>query len=262
MLVLITILFPILAGIVLWRYCTKTGNNGHVLYGAAVLITDALAVLTMVTAKPVTLFTFSPRITFAFALDAIGKWFLIISLIVYTCILFYSFVYMKVQEREPSFLAFYFVSFGALIAVCCASNMVTIYFAFELTTFSTVPLVLHDQTKEAVAAGMKFLFYSVGGALAGFVDRLQNCTKVLMPVTGFISQLLAMLPDGIMIFTRRTALHERKRWSEDIHPGQLRTLKEREEQAAMPVVINFSFAIMMMCLGILIVFGVILFVYL
>ena len=83
-----------------------------------------------------------------------------------------------------------------------------------------------------------------------------------MPVGKAITRFLALLPDGIMIFSRSTVLHERNRLSEEVHPGQLQTLTKREEQAAAPVVINFSFAIMMTCLGILIVFGVILFVYL
>ena len=102
----------------------------------------------------------------------------------------------------------------------------------------------------------------IGGALARFVDQLPNAAKVIMPVGKAITRFLAVLPDGIMIFSRHTALHERKRLSEEVHPSQIQTLRKREEQAAAPVVINFSFAIMMTCLGILIVFGVILFVHL
>ena len=102
----------------------------------------------------------------------------------------------------------------------------------------------------------------IGGALARFVDRLPDAAKVIMPVGKAITRFLALLPDGIMIFSRSTVLHERNRLSEEVHPNQLQTLTKREEQAAAPVVINFSFAIMMTCLGILIVFGVILFVYL
>ena len=86
--------------------------------------------------------------------------------------------------------------------------------------------------------------------------------KILPGIGGALARFLALLPDGIMIFSRSTVLHERNRLSEEVHPGQLQTLTKREEQAAAPVVINFSFAIMMTCLGILIVFGVILFVYL
>ena len=32
-----------------------------------------------------------------------------------------------------------------------------------------MPLVLHDRTKEAISAGLKYLFYSIGGALMGLM---------------------------------------------------------------------------------------------
>ena len=199
MLILLSIIFPILSGIVLWHRNTRSGQNGHALYGAAVIITDVLAVLTMFFGKPVTLFSLSPKVTFSFSLDVMGKWFLFVSMVLYTCCLFYSFIYMKVQEREPTFYAFYFVSFGALIAVCCAANMVTIYFAFELTTLSTVPLVLHEQTQAAVAAGLKFLFYSIGGALLGLFGVFFLYT--------YAGAEVSFVPGGVLDLTK-TAGHE------------------------------------------------------
>ena len=38
------------------------------------------------------------------------------------------------------------------------------YLRFELMTLLSVALVLHSLTKEAVAAGMKYLLYSIAGA--------------------------------------------------------------------------------------------------
>ena len=199
MLILLSILFPIISGIILWYRNTRSGQNGHALYGAAIIITDILALLAMFFGKPVTLCSFSPRVTLSFSLDVMGKWFLVVSLILYTCCLFYSFIYMKVQEREPTFFAFYFVSLGALIAVCCAANMVTIYFAFELTTLSTVPLVLHEQTQAAVAAGLKFLFYSIGGALLGLFGVLF--------LYAYAGSDVSFVPGGVLDIAK-TAGHE------------------------------------------------------
>ncbi|MBQ4362039.1 MAG: proton-conducting membrane transporter [Lachnospiraceae bacterium] len=158
-----------MCGVVLLSRNEKAGEWGSAFYIAAILITDALALLAIFFGEPVELLHLSPKVRLALYVDAIGKWFLITAIFLYTCVLFYSLVYMKVKERKPVFYGFYFISLGALIAVCFAENMVTIYLAFELTTLSTVPLVLHEQTKEAVAAAMKFLFYSIGGALLGLV---------------------------------------------------------------------------------------------
>ena len=169
MLIILSILFPVLAGIILYIRNVHKEQEGHGLYTAALLITDALAVLAVLYSGPVTLFRLSDMVTISFSFDRIGVWFLAAVLILYTCVLFYSFVYMRIEERDSSFFAFYFISLGALIAVCSSANLVTIYFAFEITTLSTVPLVLHEQTKAAVAAGLKYLCYSIGGALLGLL---------------------------------------------------------------------------------------------
>ena len=172
MLIILSILFPVLAGIILYIRNVHKEQEGHGLYTAALLITDALAVLAVLFSGPVTLFRLSDMVTISFSFDRIGVWFLAAVLILYTCVLFYSFVYMRIEERDSSFFAFYFISLGALIAVCSSANLVTIYFAFEITTLSTVPLVLHEQTKAAVAAGLKYLFYSIGGALLGLLGSV------------------------------------------------------------------------------------------
>ena len=169
MLILLSILFPVAAGIILYMRNVHREKEGHGLYTAAMLITDALAILAVRYGGAVTLFRLSDMVKISFSFDRIGVWFLAAVLLLYTCVLFYSFVYMRIEERDASFFAFYFISLGALIAVCSADNLVTIYFAFEITTLSTVPLVLHEQTKAAVAAGLKYLFYSIGGALLGLL---------------------------------------------------------------------------------------------
>lgn len=43
------------------------------------------------------------------------------------------------------------------------------YLCFELMTLLSVALVLHSLTKEAVAAGMKYLLYSIAGAMMGLL---------------------------------------------------------------------------------------------
>ena len=79
---------------------------------------------------------------------------------------------MDHEERPNVFFAFHFISFGMMIALSMAGNLVTMYLCFEMVTLSTVPLVLHELSKEAVAAGMKYMFYSIGGALMGLLRGL------------------------------------------------------------------------------------------
>ena len=53
---------------------------------------------------------------------------------------------------------------GVLIGLDHAGNLITLYLFFELMTLSSLPLVLHTLTHDAVMAGLKYLFYSVAGA--------------------------------------------------------------------------------------------------
>ena len=169
MLTLLTIFFPILSGIILYFRNLKQGSSPHRPYAICMAITDVLAVLAIFFAKPFVLFSVYPHVSFAFSLDTVGRWFMAAVVIAYTLALSYTFVYMRIEERDSTFFCFYFVSMGALLAVCMSANLVTAYFAFEITTLSTVPLVLHEQTQAAVAAGLKYLFYSIAGALMGLL---------------------------------------------------------------------------------------------
>ena len=109
----------------------------------------------------------SEGVAIIFRADTLGRCFLAVTILLYTSVLFYSFEYMKMEERIPTFYAFYLISMGALIAECFAGNLVTMYLSFEFLTLTSMPLVLHERTKEAVAAGLKYLFYSVAGAMMG-----------------------------------------------------------------------------------------------
>lgn len=192
MLYVVAIAFPIIWGTITFLKYRREENWPRGPYVFGILVTDILALLAMLSGKAITLFTLSPKVSFAFAMDPIGKWFLAAVLLLYSFTLFYAFVYLKIEEHIPTFLAFYFISLGALIAVCSSANLVTIYFAFELTTLTTVPLVLHEQTKEAVAAGMKYLFYSIGGALLGLLGVFFLYTYASDPSTFVAGGVLDM----------------------------------------------------------------------
>ncbi len=167
MFIILTILFPVIAGILVSCMKAPSYRARCIRYAAVSLVSAVLGIILIFIGGSITLFSFSENVTFSFMLDPIGKVFLSTVLILYTCTAFYAFEYMSVEAYQPLFFAFYYISLGAMIAVCASANLVTVYFCFEMATLSTVPMVLHERTKEAVAAGMKYLFYSVGGALMG-----------------------------------------------------------------------------------------------
>ncbi|MBQ1852983.1 MAG: proton-conducting membrane transporter [Lachnospiraceae bacterium] len=79
----------------------------------------------------------------------------------------FSFGYLKEDERETKYQMFSLLSLGALLGVCYSGNLITTYLFYEMMTLVTFPLVLHERTKEAVSAGLTYLYYSVAGAFLG-----------------------------------------------------------------------------------------------
>lgn len=171
---LCTILVPILAG----AGCSvaRLGRRRRRLsYAAVLLLTDLLGVLSILGGKSMRLFPLTEDLRLAFALDGLGKFFLAAALILYTLVCCYAFAYMELEEREEVFFAFYFASFGAMISVCMAANLVSLYLCFELATLTSMPMVLHERTVEAVSGALKYLFYSIGGALLGLLAVMCLC---------------------------------------------------------------------------------------
>ncbi len=76
-----------------------------------------------------------------------------------------------------------------LIGLDFSANLVTMYVFYELMTLTSLPLVLHELTKDAVMAGLKYLFYSVAGAFLALFGILFLAS---------ISGTLAFTPGGVL----------------------------------------------------------------
>lgn len=71
---------------------------------------------------------------------------------------------MAKEEHLRRYYGFYLMTLGVLMALCFAGSIVTFYMFYEAMTLLTFPLVLHTMKRDAVAAGIKYLIYSVVGA--------------------------------------------------------------------------------------------------
>lgn len=228
---LIAFLFPMAAGVCISVWPGLSGKTRSRLYAAAVVITDVLCIAAMRTGGTGTLFAVTRQAAAVFRLDDVGRFALCAVLILYTAVCFYAFSYMEKEERVSTFFAFYFVSFGAMIAVCMSANLLTLYFSFELATLSSVPLVLHEMTKEAVTAGMKYLFYSIAGALLGLLavffvyyyggastDFVYGGFLDAARTAGHEKLLLAVVFLGILGFGTKAGMYPMHGWLPAAHP--------------------------------------------
>ena len=166
--IIIPIIFPVLAGIILllgpkWqdrkKLCIYTGAS---LIAAAFLVAGVLAAAGGEVSY--TLFYLTRTLPVFFKVDRVGKLFVSVVTVVWLCAGLFSFEYMKHEKKEQSFYGFYLIVYGVLVGLDFSGNLVTFYAFYEFMTLLSMPLVLHSRTKEAVLAGMKYLFYSFFGA--------------------------------------------------------------------------------------------------
>ena len=110
------------------------------------------------------LFSFGKNLDFYLRVDHLGRLFALIVDVVWLLSGFYAFEYMKHEQEEKRFFGFYVMVFGILHALTFSVSMVTFYLFYELMTLLSVPLILHNRSKEAIKGGLKYLFYSLFGA--------------------------------------------------------------------------------------------------
>jgi len=132
--------------------------------GAGLVVTACMGLGVIAGGGELLLFSFGRNLDVYFHVDALGKLFASVVIVVWLLSGFYSFEYMKHEKEEKRFFGFYVMVFGVLHALTFSGNMVTYYLFFELMTLLSVPLILHNRSKEAIMGGLKYLFYSLFGA--------------------------------------------------------------------------------------------------
>ena len=167
--ILLIIILPIVLGVGLLTVPERVFAKRKMLCiaaGACMVLCGALAVLTLcgVGSDTLLLFRLVDDIPIYFALDGLGRLFVGIVTLIFLLAGFFSFSYMAHEKKEKRYYAFYLMTYGILLGLGCAGNLVTLYLFYEIMTLVSMPLVIHTETHEAVMAALKYLFYSFCGA--------------------------------------------------------------------------------------------------
>ena len=96
-----------------------------------------------------------------FKVDAFGLIFALTSSSLWILVSFYSIGYMRSLKEHAQtrfFFSFALAIFGAM-GIALSANLLTMFIFYEILTVSTYPLVIHDQTPEALSAGRKYFAY-------------------------------------------------------------------------------------------------------
>ncbi len=182
-LLLLQILFPVVAGCLLFAVARRGNRKLQKMYVTAVLVAETVLVIAGVFTKEtvVECFCLTPAVRLILCNDGLSGLFGVLVALVWLLVGIYSFRYLKETRKPVMFYGFYLIALGVLEGLGMAGNLVSFYLFYEWMTLMTVPFVFYNRTKESIRAARKYLFYSVAGAsfalagiflLAGNTDGL------------------------------------------------------------------------------------------
>lgn len=178
---IIPVILPVLFGLCLLFMKKPKSRKTLLAITAAGLLLTALSVLYVLVqgGGTLTLFNLTKTLPVYFKIDEAGRLFVVVVTAAWVCAGIFAFEYMKHEENNARFFGFYLIVYGILVGLDFSGNIITFYMFYELMTLLSMPLVLHNRTREAVMAGLKYLFYSFCGAylvLFGiyFLNRFGN----------------------------------------------------------------------------------------
>ncbi len=149
-----------------------------------------------------TRFAFLPGLELVLRVDTIALLFLALSAVLWLLTTIYAIGYLADSPNRSRFFGFFSLCVTATMGIALAGNMLTFFVFYELLTITTYPLVVHRQTKAAIAAGRTYLAYTLGGGvvlLLGVVWLQQVAGPVEFAAGGALDAVAAAHPVQLTI---------------------------------------------------------------
>lgn len=171
LLYLLPVIIPMIAGLMIGYMPVFHEKKTRQLFTAAVLFAEIALLIPAFTGnlQPVVLINCGDSLPILFSVDTVSKIFIALVAVMWIASGFVSFEYMNHEKNHERYYAFFLLSEGALVGLGFCGNYFTFYLFYELMTLLTMPLALHSGTKEAIAAGVKYVMYSIAGASMGLL---------------------------------------------------------------------------------------------
>lgn len=173
MLMICAVFLPILAGALLPLFRFESRKARSIYVETFTIITSLLAAYAIfVDGEHATLFRLTDTMSIVLHLDGLGRVFTGIVAFLWPLASLYAFEYMEHEGGENTFFAFYTMTYGVTLGIAMAANYETLYVFYELLTLVTLPLVCHSADSKSMAAGRKYLYYSLTGAAMAFIGLM------------------------------------------------------------------------------------------
>lgn len=165
------VFFPMIAGALIPLFRFRRSSTRGVYTMAVASLTTLLVLFSIFQpdSPRETLFYLADHLPIAFSLDSAGKVFACIVAVLWPLTTLYALEYMNDDTRQDSFFSFFTMCFGITLGIAAASDLLTLYIFYELLTLGTLPLVTHGGSSQSISAGLKYLYYSIGGAAFAFI---------------------------------------------------------------------------------------------
>lgn len=132
----------------------------------------------------------APNLPLVLKADTFGVFFAIIASGLWILTSFYSIGYMRghQEKKQTRYYASFAICLSSTIGIAFSGNLLTFIIFYEMLTLATYPLVIHSETKEAIAAGRKYLTYTLSAGLLLIAAS---------GITYFLTGTLEFIPGGI-----------------------------------------------------------------
>jgi multicomponent Na+:H+ antiporter subunit D len=131
---------------------------------------------------------FTPGISISFRVDQLGLFFGLVSSTLWIVTTIYAIGYMEPEHAKVRFFGFFALCVSTTVGIAFAGNLFTLFIFYELLTIATYPLVIHEETPEAMKAGRKYLIYTLTGG---------TVLLLCMAYTFYLSGTLTLSETGI-----------------------------------------------------------------
>jgi multicomponent Na+:H+ antiporter subunit D len=111
-------------------------------------------------------FALLPGLDFILRVDALALLFLTLSAGLWFVTTIYAISYFAGAPHLNRFFGFFSLCVASTTGIALAGNPITFFLFYEMLTLSTYPLVVHKGDGASMAAGRKYLAYTLGGSAA------------------------------------------------------------------------------------------------
>ena len=220
MIVLAGILLPIVAGLLI--PVLKLNNQARNVYVVASALASSVLAFYIAFASGFTTFTLlhlNRIFSIGFKIDGLSKVFLLIIATLWPIATLYATEYMAHEENQDSFFRYYLIAFGIAIGLAFSKNAITMYLFYELLTFLTLPLIMHDFYEKAGRREAACL-----AACFGLKERelaRADAKAATSPMVKEIDSLMQVYADLDVSGELALCKYRILKGAEDVKPGQL-----------------------------------------